>query len=524
MPATQARKERRKPGKQANAADLMKAREARNQQTEGLEGFAALQKTLDVVNKAPLELGQVPAATDFSLSAFEARKFQALRDVGATVHPSTYLFPRNKILKNPEFGRSDLRAEDPKQVEMRESIKEKGVLVPGIARWNPRWVGFGNGHSEYPIELLSGYSREFNCEILGIDNFPLVIIDANDVEAHTISLLENLQRSDPSAEDFAAKYDALRETMQKVVDEWVKKALKICPRKADRVGSVFRAMSGNQFTQFLSQLHQAHERDRPEWLLRIIHRARTAGRSIVTVGDIAEIVQQSERGIRYKVAIGQLPRDVRERIRKGEVTETEARNLASLEDEGQQSRLAREFARRRNAGNPMTEKEMLARIREVGGKAAEPESSESADTGGDSAASAEGTAAGSGDSGNSATGGSETVGQASGQEKTKESSSSAGGWGGGGGGSTSKDPTLAVGAVATIIRKDLKAPATSIQQQISTARIWWEEMTPEAKTAAARRMKQQLARARHEHDQWWAAVERELAALEADVAELEEVA
>lgn len=82
--------------------------------------------------------------------------------------------------KNHPFHVGD----DSQKEEMVESIKEYGVLVPGLARLRD------NG--EY--ELISGHRRKHACEIAGKETMPVIIKNMTDDEATIAMVDSNIQR------------------------------------------------------------------------------------------------------------------------------------------------------------------------------------------------------------------------------------------------------------------------------------------------------------------------------------------
>lgn len=94
--------------------------------------------------------------------------------------------------------------DDEKMEETAESIRQYGVLVPGIAR--PR-VGGG-------YEIIAGHRRKRGCERAGLDSMPVIVRDYSDDEATIIMVDSNIQREDilPSekANAYAMKYEALK--------------------------------------------------------------------------------------------------------------------------------------------------------------------------------------------------------------------------------------------------------------------------------------------------------------------------
>ncbi len=94
--------------------------------------------------------------------------------------------------------------DDEKMQETIESVREHGVLMPGIAR--PR--------AEGGYEIIAGHRRRHACEIVGLETMPMFIRDYTDDEATIIMVDSNIQREDilPSekAKAYRMKYDAMK--------------------------------------------------------------------------------------------------------------------------------------------------------------------------------------------------------------------------------------------------------------------------------------------------------------------------
>jgi len=87
--------------------------------------------------------------------------------------------------------------DDEKMQEMIESIREYGILIPGIAR-----------------RIIAGHRRKYACEMAGLSTMPMFIRDYTDDEATIIMVDSNIQREDilPSekAKAYRMKYDAMK--------------------------------------------------------------------------------------------------------------------------------------------------------------------------------------------------------------------------------------------------------------------------------------------------------------------------
>ena len=94
--------------------------------------------------------------------------------------------------------------DDEKMEEMIESIREYGILIPGIAR---RMKDSG-------YEIIAGHRRKYACEMAGLSTMPMFIRDYTDDEATIIMVDSNIQREDilPSekAKAYRMKYDAMK--------------------------------------------------------------------------------------------------------------------------------------------------------------------------------------------------------------------------------------------------------------------------------------------------------------------------
>lgn len=94
--------------------------------------------------------------------------------------------------------------DDEKMEETVDSIRQYGVLVPGIAR--PRK---GGGY-----EIIAGHRRKHGSELAGKETMPFVVRKYSDDEATIIMVDSNIQREDilPSekAKAYQMKYEALK--------------------------------------------------------------------------------------------------------------------------------------------------------------------------------------------------------------------------------------------------------------------------------------------------------------------------
>lgn len=98
---------------------------------------------------------------------------------------------------------------DDSMIEMAESVKQHGILVPAIVR--PK----GNGH----YEMVAGHRRKLACTLIAKLQLPCIVRDLTDEEATVIMVDSNLQREQllPSEKAFAykMKLDAMKRQGQR---------------------------------------------------------------------------------------------------------------------------------------------------------------------------------------------------------------------------------------------------------------------------------------------------------------------
>ena len=89
-------------------------------------------------------------------------------------------------------------------MELVESVKQFGVLVPAIAR--PREDG--------SYELIAGHRRQKACELAGLDSMPVIVMNLDDNDAIIQMVDSNIQRENilPSerAKAYKLKMEALK--------------------------------------------------------------------------------------------------------------------------------------------------------------------------------------------------------------------------------------------------------------------------------------------------------------------------
>ena len=102
------------------------------------------------------------------------------------------------------FRNHPFKVREEKLDELVESVKQHGVLVPGIARMRPQ-----GGY-----EIIAGHTRKAACELAGLDTMPMFIRNLNDDEATIVMVDSNIQREDilPSerARAYSMRYYAMK--------------------------------------------------------------------------------------------------------------------------------------------------------------------------------------------------------------------------------------------------------------------------------------------------------------------------
>lgn len=113
-----------------------------------------------------------------------------------------YLIPISEI---KEFEDHPFRViDDDKMDELVKSIKEYGILTPGVVRKLP----------DGSFQMISGHRRRHALILLGLEYMPVVVCEYDDDEATIAMVDSNIQREEvlPSekASAYKMKYDALR--------------------------------------------------------------------------------------------------------------------------------------------------------------------------------------------------------------------------------------------------------------------------------------------------------------------------
>lgn len=103
------------------------------------------------------------------------------------------LITPNKFQPRKQFDNSKLE-------ELKDSIKEKGIIQPIIVR------AVGDGY-----ELIAGERRFRAVKELGYEDIPAIVKDVSDADSLELSLIENIQREELNAVEEARAYKELME-------------------------------------------------------------------------------------------------------------------------------------------------------------------------------------------------------------------------------------------------------------------------------------------------------------------------
>ncbi|MFN6498753.1 MAG: ParB/RepB/Spo0J family partition protein [Nostoc sp. DedQUE01] len=185
------------------------------------------------------------------------------------------------------------------------SIREHGILQPLLVR--P--LESGN------YELIAGERRYRAAQILGIREVPVLIRSLNDQDAFQVALLENLQREDLNpVEETEAILQLLSIRLE-------------CSQK-----------------EVISLLHHISncQKQKTEITDNVVRSQWETVEHIFTV--LGRLTPDSFRS--HRLPLLNLPQDVLETLRRGEIEYTKARIIAQIKDENQRQKLLAETLQR----------------------------------------------------------------------------------------------------------------------------------------------------------------------------------
>ena len=157
-------------------------------------GLSALIGDVDIGLSADAKAPTKDKSKKTSTPSSEESSSQGLRNLGVEK-----LVP-GKFQPRREFDKGALK-------ELANSIREKGILQPILARPNP------DGGAKSPYEIVAGERRWRAAQIAQLHDVPVIVRDMTDNEALQIGIIENLQRSDLNPIEEA-------EGFQRLIDEF----------------------------------------------------------------------------------------------------------------------------------------------------------------------------------------------------------------------------------------------------------------------------------------------------------------
>ena len=157
-------------------------------------GLSALIGDVDIGLSADAKVPTKEKSKKTSTPSSEVSSSQGLRNLGVEK-----LVP-GKFQPRREFDKGALK-------ELANSIREKGILQPILARPNP------DGGAKSPYEIVAGERHWRAAQIAQLHDVPVIVRDMTDNEALQIGIIENVQRSDLNPIEEA-------EGFQRLIDEF----------------------------------------------------------------------------------------------------------------------------------------------------------------------------------------------------------------------------------------------------------------------------------------------------------------
>ena len=157
-------------------------------------GLSALIGDVDIGQSLDAKAPTKEKSKKTSIPSSEESSSQGLRNLGVEK-----LVP-GKFQPRREFDKGALK-------ELANSIREKGILQPILARPNP------DGGAKSPYEIVAGERRWRAAQIAQLHDVPVIVRDMTDNEALQIGIIENVQRSDLNPIEEA-------EGFQRLIDEF----------------------------------------------------------------------------------------------------------------------------------------------------------------------------------------------------------------------------------------------------------------------------------------------------------------
>lgn len=194
--------------------------------------------------------------------------------------------------------------------ELMQSIEKEGVLVPLLARPNPRGEGY---------ELIAGHRRKAACQWAGISEVPVIVLDLDDCQAVIAMVDSNLQRENikPSEKAFAYRMRL--------------KAMKQQGKRTDLTScQVGKKSQTENSTVELAEL-EAYMNENGEWGIRNVSDTK----KIDSNKELARQVGESQRQINRYIRLTYLIPKILNWVDEGKIAFTVAVELSYLKEEEQ---------------------------------------------------------------------------------------------------------------------------------------------------------------------------------------------
>jgi ParB family transcriptional regulator, chromosome partitioning protein len=102
--------------------------------------------------------------------------------------------------------------------ELSASIRERGVIQPIVVR-AVRGKNTGANNENDNFEIIAGERRWRAAQRAGLHELPIVVVEATDVQALELAIIENVQRADLNPLEEAAGYQALIDSFSHSQDD-----------------------------------------------------------------------------------------------------------------------------------------------------------------------------------------------------------------------------------------------------------------------------------------------------------------
>jgi len=188
--------------------------------------------------------------------------------------------------------------DDEEMLELEESIKERGVLVPGIVRKRQ-----GGGY-----EIVAGHRRKHASHLAGKDSMQVICRELSDDDATLIMIDSNIQRENLLPSEKAWAYRMKMEALKHQGKKGGSTAVEIGEKTGDNVRTVQRYV---RLTYLLPELLEAVDHNK----IAVIAGSKLSFLSSEEQGWLLEVIE--EQGCYPK---GKAADQIKEYSKKGELT------------------------------------------------------------------------------------------------------------------------------------------------------------------------------------------------------------